>query len=77
MKKITFLMAAMFLSVAANAQLVEVVEDFEAGVPAGWSTVAASGVCDWMLVDASYTVNTFTLGSAGMVFDDDACGSGI
>jgi hypothetical protein len=74
MKKITFLMAAMFLSVAANAQLVDVVEDFEAGIPAGWSTAVNSGSCDWMLVDASYTVNAFSLGSAGMIFDDDACG---
>ncbi len=67
-------MAALFLSVAANAQLVEISEDFEAGVPAGWSVVATTGDCNWEL--GTDSGNALSLGSQGMIFNDDACGNG-
>jgi hypothetical protein len=75
MKKITLLVAALFLAFAANAQLVEIVEDFESGAfPAGWSSLVNTGSCDVMFGSAVPTGDP--LPSSGVFFDDDACGSG-
>ena len=75
MKKITFLLAALFLSVAVNAQLVEVAADFEdSALPTGWTSVVNTGDCDWSFgMDAP---NGFSFTSIGIYFDDDGCGNG-
>src|SRR5690606_36373645 len=49
-------------------------EDFESGVPAGWSAVTNTGNCDWQVGDLPWAGYQF--GSNGMIFNDDACGSG-
>tara|TARA_R110000850_G_scaffold203228_1_gene329429 strand:- start:33576 stop:37487 length:3912 start_codon:yes stop_codon:yes gene_type:complete len=54
--------------------LMIVSEDFEAGLPAGWSAVTNSGPCDWENGDLPWAAYQF--GSNGMIFNDDACGSG-
>jgi len=51
-----------------------VFEDFEAGLPTGWSTVVNTGPCDWS--NQSATPGPFDdFPTLAMVFDDDACGS--
>jgi hypothetical protein len=76
MKKITLLVAAMFFAFAANAQLVEVVEDFESGAfPAGWSSVVNTGDCDVSFGADMPTGPSFP--SSAVYFDDDACGNGM
>jgi len=49
-----------------------VFEDFEAGLPAGWSTVVNTGSCDWN--NQSFTPTGSDFPTLAMVFDDDACG---
>lgn len=71
MKKITLLLAFAFIGLTAVAQ---VSEDFEAGVPDGWTTVVNAGPCDWFIGTGAGGVSDLT-GNA-MWFDDDACGSG-
>jgi len=51
-----------------------VFEDFEEGLPEGWSTVVNAGDCDWAIQAETPTGDDFT--SLAVVFDDDACGSG-
>jgi hypothetical protein len=51
-----------------------VFEDFEEGLPAGWSTVVNTGDCDWAVQSATPTGDDFP--TLAMVFDDDACGNG-
>ncbi len=62
-------------STAPVAPTCVVMEDFEAGLPAGWSTVVNTGTCDWINSDQIPTGGP-TLPSLAMVFDDDACGNG-
>lgn len=71
MKKITLLMAFAFIGLTALAQ---VSEDFEDGIPEGWSTVVNAGDCDWALDTGAGGVSGLT--GNGMFFDDDACGNG-
>ena len=71
MKKITLLLAFAFIGLTALAQ---VSEDFEAGVPDGWTTVVNTGPCDWFLGTEAGGVSALT--NNAMWFDDDACGSG-
>jgi len=52
----------------------DVEEDFEAGLPTGWSTVVNTGTCDWANQSSVPTGDPFP--SLAMVFDDDLCGSG-
>ena len=52
----------------------DVTEDFEAGLPAGWSTVINTGSCDWANSMAMAGGTDFP--TLAMTFDDDACGSG-
>ena len=52
-----------------------VFEDFDAGLPAGWSTVVNSGNCDWANQAATPTGDDFP--TPAMVFDDDACGNDV
>ncbi len=49
-------------------------ENFEAGLPAGWSTVVNSGTCDWINSSDMPTGDDFP--TLAMIFDDDDCGSG-
>ncbi len=50
-------------------------EDFDAGLPAGWSTVINTGNCDWHNGMILPTGDPFTTNA--MIFnDDDACGEG-
>ncbi|TXD72198.1 HYR domain-containing protein, partial [Aequorivita antarctica] len=49
-------------------------EDFEAGLPSGWSTVMNTGTCDWINSGDMPTGDDFP--TLAMLFDDDACGSG-
>ena len=49
-------------------------EDFDAGLPAGWSTVINTGTCDWM--NGVDLPTGGPLATPAMIFDDDACGSG-
>ncbi|MGV6829216.1 MAG: T9SS type A sorting domain-containing protein [Flavobacteriales bacterium] len=50
-------------------------EDFEAGLPAGWSAVINTGNCNWMSGQSVGTGDDFP--TLAMVFDDDdACGEG-
>ncbi len=49
-------------------------EDFEAGLPAGWSTVVNTGTCDWINSGDMPTGDDFP--TLAMLFDDDDCGSG-
>lgn len=72
MKKITFLMAFAFIGLTTTAQIAS--EDFNAGLPAGWSTVVNSGDCDWANDVGAGGVTAFA--TAAMYFDDDACGNG-
>lgn len=72
MKKITLLMAFAFIGLTAFAQVAS--EDFDAGLPAGWSTVVNTGDCDWMNGTTAGGVTAFD--TAAMYFDDDACGNG-
>ncbi len=51
-----------------------VFEDFEAGVPAGWSAVANTGPCNWQVGQLPWAA--YQTGSQAMYFDDDACGIG-
>ncbi len=49
--------------------------DFEAGLPAGWSTVINTGNCDWM--NSSVMAGGTDFPTLAMTFDDDdACGEG-
>jgi subtilisin-like proprotein convertase family protein len=50
------------------------VEDFDAGLPAGWSTVINTGTCDWLNI-ADLPIGP-DFATPGMVFDDDDCGLG-
>ena len=50
-----------------------VTEDFEAGLPGGWTTVLNTGTCDWMNSSDMPTGDDFP--SLAMIFDDDDCGS--
>jgi hypothetical protein len=53
-----------------------VFEDFESGLPAGWSTVVNTGNCNWAFqTDTPGPFDNFS--SLAAVFDDDACGSGV
>ncbi len=72
MKKITLLFCATLLSVGMTAQVVS--EDFDAGLPAGWTTVVNTGTCDWFNGADLPTGPDFA--TPGMYFDDDACGNG-
>ncbi|MBG44379.1 MAG: subtilisin, partial [Aequorivita sp.] len=49
-------------------------EDFEAGLPAGWSTVVNTGTCDWINSGDMPTGDDFP--TLAMLFDDDDCGLG-
>jgi hypothetical protein len=49
-------------------------EDFDAGLPAGWSTVVNTGNCDWINSATPPIGDPF--GSPAMIYDDDACGDG-
>ncbi len=51
-----------------------ITEDFDAGLPAGWSTVVNTGTCDWENGMDLPTGDDFT--TPAMFFDDDACGNG-
>ena len=51
-----------------------IAEDFDAGLPAGWSTVINTGTCDWLNI-ADLPIGP-DFATPGMVFDDDDCGSG-
>jgi|GEM_PF-814081 len=57
-----------------SAGTVNVSEDFDAGLPAGWSTVINTGTCDWENGTDLPTGDDFT--TPAMFFDDDACGAG-
>ncbi|MEP2935077.1 MAG: T9SS type A sorting domain-containing protein [Gilvibacter sp.] len=58
-----------------NAQTdVTVTEDFDAGLPVGWSTVVNTGTCDWFNGADMPTGPDFP--TPAMYFDDDACGNG-
>lgn len=59
---------------SSSANLNTILEDFESGLPAGWSTAVNSGACDWQVGD--FTWVGFEFGSDAMIFDDDACGTG-
>ena len=72
MKKITLLFAAVLFSAGMSAQVVT--EDFDAGLPAGWSTVVNTGACDWFNGADMPTGPDFA--TPAMYFDDDACGNG-
>ena len=72
MKKITLLFAAVLFSAGMTAQVVS--EDFDAGLPAGWSTVVNAGSCDWFNGADMPTGPDFA--TPAMYFDDDACGNG-
>jgi subtilisin-like proprotein convertase family protein len=49
-------------------------EDFEAGLPSGWSTVINTGNCDWINSGDMPTGDDFP--TLAMLFDDDDCGLG-
>ncbi|MBK5212744.1 MAG: HYR domain-containing protein, partial [Flavobacteriaceae bacterium] len=49
-------------------------EDFESGLPAGWSTIMNTGTCNWINSSNMPTGDDFP--TLAMLFDDDACGSG-
>ncbi len=49
-------------------------EDFEAGLPSGWSTVVNTGNCDWINSGDMPTGDDFP--TLAMLFDDDDCGLG-
>ncbi len=49
-------------------------EDFEAGLPADWSTVVNTGNCDWINSGDMPTGDDFP--TLAMLFDDDDCGLG-
>jgi len=49
-------------------------EDFEAGLPSGWSTVVNTGTCDWINSGDMPTGDDFP--TLAMLFDDDDCGLG-
>ncbi len=49
-------------------------EDFDAGLPAGWSTVVNTGTCDWS--NGATMPSGPSFDTPAMYFDDDACGSG-
>ena len=49
-------------------------EDFEAGLPSGWSTVMNTGTCDWINSGNMPIGDDFP--TLAMLFDDDDCGSG-
>lgn len=72
MKKITLLFCAALFSAGMTAQVVT--EDFDAGLPAGWSTVLNTGSCDWFNGADMPTGPDFA--TPAMYFDDDACGNG-
>ena len=66
---------AFLVSVGVFAQTdVTVTEDFDAGLPAGWSTVVNTGACDWFNGADMPTGPDFA--TPAMYFDDDACGNG-
>jgi hypothetical protein len=48
-------------------------EDFDFGLPAGWSTVVNTGNCDW--INTATPPNGDSFGSPAMVYDDDDCGN--
>ena len=72
MKKITLLFCAALFSAGMTAQVVT--EDFDAGLPAGWSTAVNTGSCDWFNGADMPTGPDFA--TPAMYFDDDACGNG-
>jgi len=72
MKKITLLLAFAFIALTLNAQIAS--EDFEGGLPDGWSTVVNTGDCDWFSGTVAGGIEGFD--TNGMFFDDDACGNG-
>ena len=72
MKKITLLFCAALFSAGMTAQVVT--EDFDAGLPAGWSTVLNTGSCDWFNGADMPTGPDFD--TPAMYFDDDSCGNG-
>lgn len=72
MKKITLLFCAALFSAGMTAQVVT--EDFDAGLPAGWSTVLNTGSCDWFNGADMPTGPDFA--TPAMYFDDDSCGNG-
>ena len=49
-------------------------ENFDAGLPAGWSTVINTGTCDWQNGSDVPTGDFFA--TPAMFFNDDACGNG-
>lgn len=50
-------------------------EDFDAGLPAGWSVTANTGTCNWQAGNLpGWTGYVFS--TPAIFFDDDACGSG-
>src|SRR5690554_3716991 len=56
-------------------------EDFNSGIPAGWTTDIISGSCDWELHTPLTALPGFwpagyVFPTDAMYFDDDACGSG-
>jgi len=58
---------------ASAGGLTTVSEDFEGGLPAGWSAVSNTGPCDWQV--GSLPWSAYQTGSQAMFFDDDDCGS--
>jgi hypothetical protein len=72
MKKVTLLFCVALISIGMNAQLI--FEDFNAGLPADWTTVINTGSCDWTIGPDMPTGPDFP--TPGLFFDDDACGNG-
>jgi len=67
-------MEAPVISCVGEPGTANIVEDFDAGLPADWSTVVNTGDCDWLNIADLPTGDDFA--TPGMVFDDDDCGSG-
>jgi hypothetical protein len=49
-------------------------EDFNSGLPDGWSTVVNTGNCDW--INSATPPIGGSFGSLAMIYDDDECGNG-
>ncbi|KAA3621603.1 MAG: HYR domain-containing protein [Flavobacterium sp.] len=62
------------VSCVGSPGTITVSEDFDAGLPAGWSTVINTGTCDWQNGTDLPTGDDFT--TPAMFFDDDDCGLG-
>lgn len=79
MRKITLTFLMLVFAVfswQANAQTSgSIFEDFNSGVPAGWSTQIVTGNCDWYLGDLPWAATGWEFPTDAFYFDDDACGS--